>query len=142
MLFVGDGPLRNNMTKLIYKFDLVEKVKMIKFVEHTKLPALINACKIFILTSEREALAVALMEAMACGIVPIVSDVGDLATVVLDKKNGLVVRSLDINGFTEAISFLINNPEKVKSMGKNAREIIIKEHSYESAIMTWSRILK
>jgi len=127
---------------LINKYNLNNKIKVLNSVNNNELPAILNLAKIFLLTSEREALSTALMEAMSCGLVPVVSNVGDLNTLVIDKHTGLVVDSLDPNEFSKAINFLIKNPDEQQRMGKNARKLIIKEHSYESTSKLWEIFFK
>ncbi|RLA87462.1 MAG: hypothetical protein DRG40_00235 [Deltaproteobacteria bacterium] len=77
-----------------------------EITEHEKLNKIYEEADIFILTSEREGLPLALMEAMAHGVVPVVVKVGDIPTHIKNRFNGFLVE----NGSEKEI---INSMEKI-----------------------------
>jgi len=64
---------------------------------------------IFVLPSRSEGLPVALLEAMSCGAVPVVTAVGDIPSVVKHRVNGLIVSPDDAAGLRAAIVELIED---------------------------------
>jgi glycosyltransferase involved in cell wall biosynthesis len=88
-------------------------------------PAIAGACDTFVLPSmNREGLARAVIEAMAYGTPPIVSNVGGLPEMVEDQQSGLVVPPGNPRAIASAIMELYEHPDKKKKMGENARRRI------------------
>ena len=68
------------------------------------------ACsKIFVLPSRYEGLAIAMMEAMAAGTVPVVADVGDLGDLVIDGVNGYLVEPNNIDEYIKRVVLLLQD---------------------------------
>jgi phosphatidylinositol alpha-mannosyltransferase len=57
------------------------------------------------------------MEAMACGVVPVVPDLGDLAEVVDHGQTGLVYPAGDAAGLESGIAMLVENPAERRRIG-------------------------
>ncbi len=70
-----------------------------------------------------------LYDAMAAGKPIIVSDVGDLPMVVGDT--GIVIKDGDVKACAEAMLKIYNDPESGKEFGRKARELCVKEYSWE-----------
>ena len=88
-------------------------------------PALAAACDTFIMPStKREGLSRAVIEAMAYGIPPIVTDAGGLSELVVNQESGLVVPVKNPHAIAEAIMDLLDHPERQQSMGRKAHERI------------------
>jgi glycosyltransferase involved in cell wall biosynthesis len=58
---------------------------------------------VFALTSHSEGASVSLMEAMSCGITPVVMDVGANAETLGPELQTQLVRAGDVDGFREAV---------------------------------------
>jgi glycosyltransferase involved in cell wall biosynthesis len=77
---------------------------------------------IFLLPSRYEGLPMALLEAMAAGCVPVVSDVGSVSTVVEDGVNGYLVEPGNAAQVAERLRVLLS--EDLAEMSEKARETI------------------
>ncbi len=98
-------------------------------------PALAGACHIFVLPStKREGLARALIEAMAYGVPPIVTNCGGNPELVVHGITGLVIPVQDVGAISQAIRQLYENPDMRKKLGKAARERIQKHFNIENTI--------
>ncbi|MGE4659095.1 MAG: glycosyltransferase family 4 protein [Gammaproteobacteria bacterium] len=98
-------------------------------------PALAGACNIFVLPSiKREGLARALIEAMAYGIPPIVTNCGGNPELVVDGISGLVIPVCDAKAISQAIGQMYKNPGMRREMGRAARERIKKHFNIEDTI--------
>lgn len=76
---------------------------------------------IFLLPSKYEGLPMALLEAMAAGCVPVVSNVGSIGTVVEDGVNGIFV---DEENLADRLGSLLSNRHDLFSMSEAARATI------------------
>jgi glycosyltransferase involved in cell wall biosynthesis len=79
------------------------------------------------------------LEAMSCGVPIITTSVGAIGEVAKDNDNALIVDPGDIDALSESIVGLINNKAEASKIGKNARETIIRNNSYE---IVGERLLK
>lgn len=103
----GEGP---DLSELQKQADELGVAKNIEFLGKRKdVPALLAKSKVFVLTSRWEGLAIAMIEAMTAGTVPVVSDVGDLRDLADDGTNGYVVQEDDIDGFARRITRLLTD---------------------------------
>jgi glycosyltransferase involved in cell wall biosynthesis len=85
-------------------------------------PALAGACDIFVMPSvEREGLPRSLIEAMAQGVAPVVSDVGGMPELVVKDECGLVVPPRDPQALAQAILALAQDPVRRQAFGRRAR---------------------
>ena len=73
----------------------------------------------------------ALLEAMACGVTPVVSDVGGNTEVVDDGDNGLIVPPKNAKRLAEKIEWCMSNPGELARMGTNAVKTINEKFSIE-----------
>ncbi|MGB9499830.1 MAG: glycosyltransferase [Dissulfuribacterales bacterium] len=88
-------------------------------------PALAASCNAFIMPSvKKEGLSRAVIEAMAYGTPPIVTNVGGQPELVVHQESGLVVPPKDPAAIADAIMNLYGNPDKAKKLGQNARQRI------------------
>lgn len=88
-------------------------------------PAVFAACNAFVMPStRREGLSRAVIEAMAYGTAPIVTDVGGLPELVVDGQSGYVVPPENAEAIAGAIMKLYANRVMAEQMGQNARERI------------------
>ena len=84
---------------------------------------LYNSSEIFVLPSivdsqgNTEGLGVVLLEAMACKVPVIASNIGGIPDIVHDKVNGMLVPEKDVLKLTIAIDEMIKNEEFRKSFG-------------------------
>jgi glycosyltransferase involved in cell wall biosynthesis len=62
-----------------------------------------------------------LREAMACAVVPVVPDLGDLPSLVRHGRDGLVYAAGDLDGLVAALERLLRDPEEKERLGREAR---------------------
>ena len=99
----------------------------------------LNSADIFLMPSRFEGLPLALLEAMAAGCVPIVSNKGSIPSVVEDGRNGFLVDPGDITQIVGKLKFLLSEGEPGwNDYRRNARETIQSRFD----IGTYSRKLK
>ncbi len=118
-VIVGDGPLREQLWEQAREMGLSDHVFFEGFREDVR--PYLQAGSAFVLTSRAEGLPLAVLEAMACGLPCVFTDVGGNAEAVADKVNGLVVPSGSIDAVADAISFLVTHPRECAQMSRMAR---------------------
>lgn len=136
---VGSGPLESNLKELIYELDLGDEVEIVKNVTDEELLMLYNSADLFVLPSivdsegNTEGLGVVLLEAMACGIPVVGSDVGGIADIIQNESIGFLVPEKDIFELSKEIIKLIEDTELLEKMGLNGYKLV-------KAKFNWNKI--
>lgn len=118
-VIVGDGPLREQLLERAREMGLSGQVFFEGFQEDVR--PYLQAGSAFVLTSRWEGLPLAILEAMACGLPCIVTDVGGNAEAITHRMEGLVVPPESAEAVADAISYLATHPQERAEMSKQAR---------------------
>ncbi|WML46866.1 glycosyltransferase [Neobacillus sp. PS3-34] len=129
LLIVGDGPQRAEYEQLAASLGIADVTTFTGRVPNNEVPDYINKMDIFAVpsTEDSESFGVAAVEAMACGVPVVVSNVGGLPEVVIEGKTGYVVPKENPEQLAAAFLKLVENPEVRAEMGKNGIQHV-KEH--------------
>jgi rhamnosyl/mannosyltransferase len=125
LVIVGDGPLRADLTALIRRENLENRVHLVGRLPEHALTALYQACDVFVLPSTlpTECFGLVQVEAMMCG-KPVVNT--SLATgvpwVSVHSETGLTVPPSDPAQLAGAMNALIHDHELRRNLGLNARK--------------------
>jgi glycogen synthase len=92
---------------------------------------------VFLLASDAEGLPISLLEAMAHGVVPVVSDLESGIRDVVDAGNGLLVDVDDTEGYARAIIHLHEHRDELAAKSAAAHERVKKEFSVEAMADRW-----
>ncbi|MCG7849573.1 MAG: glycosyltransferase family 4 protein, partial [ANME-2 cluster archaeon] len=118
LVLVGDGREKHNLENLIKKLD-IKDVVILNTIEHVRIPEIMNCADVFALTSMYEGMPTVVLEALACGIPVVSTDVGDVYKVV-NNKTGYIIRSNE--NYDEYAKLLI----KCLEQGENMKEDCVK----------------
>ena len=138
LTIVGEGRDRNKLELLTKKLGLTNRVKFTGFIPVDN--DLLKNSGIFVLVSEFEGLPYSLLEAMASGLVPVVSNVGGIRDVVIDGVNGLLLYKNSPAEVYEKIKYLLTNKDKAEEMKIHARETIINNFNIKKTIQAWREL--
>ncbi len=126
LLVIGDGTLRANLERRAQTLGLTDKVHFLGFradVEH-----LLALADVFLMPSLKEGLPLALLEAMACGVVPVAARVGGIPEVIEDGLGGILIAPGDINELAQAMLKLGRDKALRAAMAARSRETVISKH--------------
>lgn len=98
------------------------------------MPDVFHTAHIACLPSYREGLPKALLEAAACGLPIVTTDVPGCREIVRDGMNGFLVPVRDAQALAAALRRLIEHSALRREMGRRAREIVLAEFSQERVI--------
>lgn len=121
LLIAGDGPQRQEYEELTRSLGIEEETTFTGRIPNTEVPELIRKMTIFAVpsTEDSESFGVAAVEAMACGIPVVVSNVGGLPEVVIEGRTGLIVDKNRPDQLAASFNKLASDPELRKQMGQN-----------------------
>jgi glycosyltransferase involved in cell wall biosynthesis len=138
-IIVGDGPLRDQLIKLAQELGLSDHVYFEGFREDVR--PYLRAGSVFVLTSHNEGLPLSILEALACGLPCIVTDVGGNAEAIMHKVHGLLVSPGSVEVVAGAISYLATHPSERAYMSKMARARACEAFDIENSMAEIKRVI-
>ncbi|MFJ4267048.1 glycosyltransferase family 4 protein [Paenarthrobacter nicotinovorans] len=98
-----------------------ERVISTGWLSQSRLRDVLQQNSIFVLPSHAEGLPLSLLDAMAWGLAPVVTDVGSVTDVITDGKDGILVKVGDAESIRAALLELISDPARASELGNAAR---------------------
>lgn len=138
-VMAGTGPEKPAIEEIILLKKLNDWIEMPGLIINT--PEVYNKLDIFLMTSEFEGLPVALLEAMSCACVPVVSNVGGIKD--LDFVDfGYKYENFDADILANVIAGYYANKLKVVAERNRARKFVVENHSLDKQVESYLKIYK
>lgn len=138
LLMVGEGPYRQDLTKMVLKLKLSDAVTFIGRIQYKDLPRYICAGDIFAMPSrsrlaglEVEGLGIVYLEASSCALPVIAGRSGGAPDAVDEGVTGFSVDGTSPTEVSRAIINLFDDPIRAKAMGAAGRSWIIDKWRWE-----------
>lgn len=119
LLVAGDGPCAADLRDLAASLNLGRHVQFLG--EARDVRPLLNGASMFVLPSVSEGLPLTVLEAMACGLPVVATDVGGTPEAVEDGRTGLLVPPRSPSPLAEAILRLRGDEASAREMGREGR---------------------
>ena len=145
---LGDGPQKELLWKLIKKYGLERVVNMEGKIQDVE--AHLHNSDVFVLPSITEGLSNAALEAMSCGLPPILSLAGGNADLIEIEEqivsaklrngsivlgvNGIFIKSDCRQSLIEAIKYMVDHPSERVEMGHQSQKIIEAKYLLENVV--------
>ncbi len=120
LLLVGDGPEMPAVRALVSERGLDQCVDFLGQEDH--LENILPVADVLLLPSKHESFGLVALEAMACGVVPVVTSVGGAGEFINDGHNGFLRAPHDVTGMAEAIGPILDNDHHRQIMAEDARQ--------------------
>lgn len=91
-------------------------------IPHHKMPEIYQEMDILLFPTVREGLSIAVLEAMACGLPVVASDVASLPEQIVHGQGGFLCPPGDVQEFVESIHAVVENVQLMRFMGEFNRE--------------------
>ena len=118
---VGEGDEKNAYVKYAKAQDVAEQIIFSGYVPREKMAEQYQNADIFVLPSHSECMSNAMLEAMACGLPVIVTDVGGTEELI-DKTDGFIFKPGDEITLTHILKDIDLNKDKIQILGKKSRK--------------------
>ena len=139
LVIAGGGPLLNNLAHLVSHLGLHERVKFLGFEPNLK--RWFQAADGFVHASRWEGLPLALLEAAACELPAVATDVPGSREVVLDGETGTLVPAADASALAWAMTSLMRTPAgERRRLGACARQRAVEHFSLTSSFDRWEEL--
>jgi glycosyltransferase involved in cell wall biosynthesis len=139
-IMVGTGPMEPNVETFIRNFNMGGYAHLAGLQDD--MPSVMSELDLFVSSSHSEAMPLAMMEAMACGLPVVGTRVGGVPDLILHGVSGYLVDRADINAISAAVRGLLQEPELREQFGQVSRERAVKQFSLTQSIQATCDLLQ
>ncbi|MFI5151140.1 MAG: glycosyltransferase [Bacteroidia bacterium] len=136
----GKGSREQAYRKLCAELDIESAVIFTGWYSFREIPACYRELDIFVNVSRRESFGVSVLEAQACGIPVVTSDIKGLKEVSRPGQTGLEVPCDNPQALMEALFRLVSDPELRATMGTKGRLFVTEKYNWESSVIRMQQI--
>jgi len=140
-LILGEGPLTSIFKAKIENFVRSGHVRFIGTVPHDKVADYLSAADIYVSTSFSDGTSASLLEAMACSLAPVVTEILGNKEWVEDEVNGLLVPVANSEKLAGKILLLANDYEFRKALEERAVETVRTKVNWQKNIQKLTKII-
>lgn len=131
----GAGSIKEEMSLLAESLEVSNQIEFCGYISNNLVPEALNKIDVLCLVSvETESFGVAALEAMACQVPVIVSDVVGYKEVVLHNKTGLIVPQFNVEATCMAMEKLYKDSALRKQFGGNGRQWVNENYEWEHCV--------
>lgn len=137
----GEGPEQDWLRVALKSASPNQTVSFIGPVSYAQVPRTLLDHHIFLLASDYEGLPLSLLEAMGCGLVPVVSDLVSGIREVVDASTGELIAPDNTAGYAERIIALHKDRSRMKDLSQNAIAQVRRDFSVAAMTDRWVALL-
>ncbi|MCY8114315.1 glycosyltransferase, partial [Bacillus spizizenii] len=138
LLLVGDGPEKSTACELVRKYGLEDQVLMLG--NQDRVEELYSISDLKLLLSEKESFGLVLLEAMACGVPCIGTNIGGIPEVIKNNVSGFLVDVSDVAAATDRAMSILEDEQLSKRFTEAAMEILKNEFSSQKIVSQYEQI--
>lgn len=137
LLLVGSGGLKSKMEQMLSTYGINNKVIFLGTLSQAEVAEIMNIADVFLLTSAFEGMPRSVMEALACGLPVVTTDVGEVRRVVKDGICGKIIIERKPQLLGQAVLEILDdkkykNAENIKDCVKNYSASGILQEAYRT----------
>jgi len=143
----GDGPERDNIKTAIQSAGLQKRVARLGRVSESDLVQLYRRGQLFVMPNivvpgDMEGFGIVMLEAGACGLPTIASDLEGIRDVIEEGVNGWLVPAEDANAFANRIESLLEDPAALRATSEQTAEHIASTFRWDATAEQYLQALK
>ena len=119
LMLIGDGPERSAAEYLAVKHGIADRIHFLG--KQDNVHDLLPLADLMLMPSEMESFGLAALEAMACRVPSISTNVGGVPELIENGVNGLLFEVGDVDGMSTAAIDLLNDPERLERISATGR---------------------
>jgi glycosyltransferase involved in cell wall biosynthesis len=133
-LIIGEGKQKKYLEDMALSLHVLDSIIFLGRIPHEELPRYLATADIYVSTSLSDTISICTLEAMACELPPIVTDVGDVRKWIQSGENGFIIPVQRPDLLAERIVYLIKNKQLRQKMSKIDRQLIEQRADYEKGM--------
>lgn len=141
MQIAGEGTAREEMEKFVVQNGLGKYVQFLGRLERTEIPVFWRKQDIGVNLSDFEGRSISQLEAMANGVVLVVTETSGVKEDITNGENGYYVPLGDYKAIADKIEYLSLHRERLRSMGERAHAVVYPKSLMEAHITFWKNLL-
>lgn len=131
-LLVGYGSLKAKIMKLTFDRGLLNNVRFTGPLSRDEVAKVLGKATVFVFPSLREGLPLSVLEAMACGVPVVGSDIPGVNEVVKHEENGFLVPPKNSEALANVILTLLNDENLRRKVGRDARQLMTEKYNWNA----------
>ncbi|OEH55792.1 N-acetyl-alpha-D-glucosaminyl L-malate synthase BshA [Oceanobacillus sp. E9] len=132
LLLIGDGPEYGDMVRLVNELGLQDKVQFLG--KQNNISDILSMADLMLLMSEKESFGLVLLEAMACGVPSIGTNIGGIPEVLTHEETGFIVDLGDSKSAAKYATDLLMDNNKWNVFSENALQHVKKYFASETIV--------
>jgi N-acetyl-alpha-D-glucosaminyl L-malate synthase BshA len=137
LLLVGDGPDRVPTERKARELGVYDDIRFLG--KQDPIEEILSIADVFLMPSESETFGLAALEAMACNVPTVVSDVGGLPELVEDSDTGYLCPLGDVDAFTDRVRTLLGDEDLHDRMSQAARNRAVETFDIDRVVPMYER---
>jgi glycosyltransferase involved in cell wall biosynthesis len=139
LAIAGNGALESPLRYLAKELDIESRVHFLGFAADVR--RWMQAADGFVQASLWEGLPMVLLEAAACALPAVGTNVSGTGEIIVDERTGLLAAPGDIGDIAAAMTRLMRMPIEIReAMGQRARQLVCERYSLECVLDRWERL--
>ena len=134
----GDGTAQL-VEELARELGVEDRVRLVGSVQHEAVPTVLESGDVFLNTTTAESFGVSVMEAAACGLCIVTTDVGELPNLWKDGEDALLVPPSDPEAMAAAVKRILEEPGLPGKLSTNAR-CKAEQFDWSVVLPKWERL--
>jgi len=127
VFIVGEGPQRQKLERLIKKMGLINTVQLLG--ERKDIMRIFSLFDVFVLPSLWEGLPYVLIEAGACGLAVVASDIDGIKEIIKDGETGVLVSPKDSDALARSIVKILPDEDMRDRLGRNLKNAVFPRYT-------------
>lgn len=140
LVVAATGTETESLKDKAYKLGLTDDVEFVGWIQKEDNEQWYSKAKIWVSIPESDATSISLLEAMACGSIPVVSDLPANREWIQSGVNGIVVEDLESDFISDAL--LLNQAEAIELNKQRIDQDGTKEANREKFLKLYQKIIK
>jgi sugar transferase (PEP-CTERM/EpsH1 system associated) len=138
LMMVGEGPLRAQAQAILEQGGVARWAWLPG--ERTDVADYMRSLNCFVLPSLAEGISNTILEAMACALPVVATQVGGNADLVDNGASGLIAPSGDVDALATALLRLAQDPDRARAMGRAGRAIVERRFSMQAMVQAYHQL--
>jgi len=124
LVIIGEGPEEEKLRKRARELEISNCVTFVGAVPHDQVGGYLQKSQIYLSMSLTDGASTSLLEAMACGTFPIVSNIPANREWIIDNENGFLVPPSDPRKLAERIKKALNDSHLIQTAAQTNIQIV------------------
>ncbi len=139
----GDGPQEQELKDLAKSLNVSNAIYFSGYINHKELPRYLASSTVYVSTALWDGgISVVTLDAMACGLPIISTNVANASQWIEDNKNGFLIETKDYKTLAEKLIFLLRFTETAKRLGELNKNIIDEQQNEDNEMTKMANIYK